>query len=402
MKLLFAFYYTNIVDDYEKWSQQDDSLAYGYTAYFLETLVNLTQKAEEVIILNSFSTEAYDTVLAPGLRAIGTGFEPYQETAKLLKYLDAINPTHLVIQFPFMPILRWAINRRIPTAVCMADSFYGSGLKSRVKNFLLANRLNHRQINWVSNHGLNACLDLKRIGVDPDKIIPWDFPHEWDTTAPVKPMRQDAGPYNLMFVGSISEAKGVGDVIRGMKQLAEQNLMVKLKIAGKGDIDAMLALAQSMGLKDTVEYMGLVPNNQVVNLMHQADLVVIPSRNYYPEGFPLTIFEALKSRTPIVASDHPMFRGFLEHRKSAMVFPSGSAEGVATCIRDLINEPDLYARLSANAEQVWQALQLPVKRHAFLHACIDTWSNTDAAAEKWLRQHCLSSGQYDLAGERVG
>jgi glycosyltransferase involved in cell wall biosynthesis len=127
---------------------------------------------------------------------------------------------------------------------------------------------------------------------------------------------------------------------------------------------------------------------------------MIPSRNYYPEGFPLTIFEALKSRTPIIASDHPMFRGFLEHRKSAMVFSSGHAEGLANSIRELISHPDLYAGLSANAEQVWQTLQLPVKRHAFFNACVDVWLDKDVSAQKWLYQHRLSSGQYDLTTGR--
>lgn len=400
MKLLFAFYYTNIVQDYEQWAQQEGSSAYGYMDYFIESLVNLTHKTEEVILLNSCSDEAYDTVLTPGLRAIGAGFNPYHETSRLIKCISEINPTHLIVQFPFPPIFRWAIRRQIPTAICMADSFYSPGLKSRIKNFLLARQLNHQQINWIANHGLNSCLDLQRIGVNPDKIIPWDFPHEWDTTIPSKQLRQDANHYTLIFVGSVSEAKGVGDTIRGMKHLADQNLKVKLKIAGKGDIDAIRAEAKSVGLEDAVEFMGLVPNNQIVALMHQADLVMIPSRNYYPEGFPLTIFEALKSRTPIIASDHPMFRGFLEHRKSAMVFSSGHAEGLANSIRELISHPDLYAGLSANAEQVWQTLQLPVKRHAFFNACVDVWLDKDVSAQKWLYQHRLSSGQYDLTTGR--
>jgi len=41
--------------------------------------------------------------------------------------------------------------------------------------------------------------------------------------------------------------------------------------------------------------------------MRSADAIVIPSRHEYPEGLPLTIYEALAARTPIVASDHQCF-----------------------------------------------------------------------------------------------
>ena len=70
---------------------------------------------------------------------------------------------------------------------CLADSFTLSTiglspLKVPVRIFKhhlgcrrLTKLLNDAQIRWVSNHNIAACRDLVRIGVDPQKIVPWDW-----------------------------------------------------------------------------------------------------------------------------------------------------------------------------------------------------------------------------------
>ena len=45
--------------------------------------------------------------------------------------------------------------------------------------------------------------------------------------------------------------------------------------------------------------------------MSAHDIVIVPSRHDYPEGLPMTIYEALAMRTPLVVSDHPMIKAGL-------------------------------------------------------------------------------------------
>ena len=93
----------------------------------------------------------------------------------------------------------------------------------------------------------------------------------------------------------------------------------------------------------------------------EADLLVVPSRHDYLEGFSMTIYKGLTSRTPIVASDHPMFRGRLEDRRTAMVFEAGDASGMASTVAALMDSPALYEALSEASLPAWEALQIPVK-----------------------------------------
>jgi glycosyltransferase involved in cell wall biosynthesis len=124
--------------------------------------------------------------------------------------------------------------------------------------------------------------------------------------------------------------------------------------------------------------------------MREADVVVIPSRHEYPEGLPLTIYEALAARTPIIASDHPMFLGPLTHEQSAVIFPGANADALASAIRRLADDATLYAKLSANSKQAWQALQLPVSFGDLL----EKWLSEGPGDRDWLWEHRLSSGLY--------
>jgi hypothetical protein len=86
-----------------------------------------------------------------------------------------------------------------------------------------------------------------------------------------------------------------------------------------------------------------------------------------------------------------MFGGALVHEQSALIFPASSSDGLASTIRRLASDADLYARLSTNSEQAWQALQLPVQWGELL----DKWLADRPADLDWLWQHRLNSGLYD-------
>jgi glycosyltransferase involved in cell wall biosynthesis len=124
--------------------------------------------------------------------------------------------------------------------------------------------------------------------------------------------------------------------------------------------------------------------------MHESDAVVIPSRTAYPEGLPLTIYEALCSRTPIIASDHPMFRAHLRDGETALTFPSGDAAALSRAVLRLLSSASLYESLSIAAEQTWRRLQIPVTWGDFLAA----WLRDDAEGDRWLRANSLACGRY--------
>jgi glycosyltransferase involved in cell wall biosynthesis len=135
----------------------------------------------------------------------------------------------------------------------------------------------------------------------------------------------------------------------------------------------------------------LVPNEQIVTLMREASAVIIPSRHTYAEGLPMTIYEGLCSRTPIVASDHPMFRGRLVNDESALIFHAADANDLATKIQNLFTDSALYQRLSQFSAEAWERIQIPVKFGELL----SRWVADSPENRAWLHSYRLASGRYN-------
>lgn len=391
MRLLMVQYAGDYRETVKRFAQGYGETYYAQQ-YSVDAVAEIGKTIEEVAVICCLTKEPYDEVLSNGVRAIGAGFNSTIQVKTLIELIERQNPTHLIVRTPMQEILGWAINKKIPTIAILADSFQNQGIKTKLRNYLLAKTLNHQRIEWIFNHGINSSLSLQEIGVNPDKIIPWDWPH-WVTPKdfPAKRLRVDGKAWNLVYVGLITESKGIGDVLDALKELRAKNFSINLKVAGKGETEEFVNKAKQLNLEDCVEFLGLVPNQTIVHLMQEADLVVIPSRPEYSEGFPMTIYEALCSRTPIIASDHPMFQNKLKDGINSIVFPAANPVALAACIEKLLSNPELYEHLSLASYEAWKQLQIPVKWAEM----INRWLDNSPENRQWLFDHRLSSGHYN-------
>jgi glycosyltransferase involved in cell wall biosynthesis len=377
----------------EAWERFERGGAATYQAqrYSIDFVGSLAQRLEQVAVICAVTEDPYDEVLPNKVRSIGAGLSPGFHPNELLPLLSRSAPDRLVLVTPMLPLLRWARRNQIRTLTTLADSFQPGGLRAHIRHWRLAHELNQPSVEWTGNHGIGACLSLLRIGVRPDKIVPWDWPPSHRPYDYAPRLRDSSKPLSLIFVGAVTESKGVGDVLRALHQLRSGSVAPTLTVVGRDHDGNMHALANSMGLGEQVRFAGLVPNEEIPLAMRAADVVVIPSRHDYPEGLPLTIYEALSSRTPIIASDHPMFIGALTNEQSALIFPAGNTDALASVIRRLGSDADLYAKLSLNSEAAWRALQLPVTWGAL----IEHWLSDVPDDANWIKNYRLTSGLYD-------
>lgn len=359
--------------------------------YSLNAVGSLARTVEQLTVICALTDEPYDEILPNGVRAIGGGFRQGFRLDLLPPLVERAMPTHLWISTPLPPVLNWALRNNIPAIAVLADSFNKTGLREWLKKKRMVALLNRPGILWVANHGLSACIALRDAGVDPDKIIPWDWP------ASAKPSDYSvrdfaaAKPVSILYVGSVSAAKGVSDVLQAAARLHAHGTDVSFRIVGPDAGGAMQRLANDLHLAGTVSFIGPVPNEDVIGEMRAADIVLVPSRHEYPEGMPLTIYEALCARTPLVASNHPMFRRVLIDGETAQIFRASDPDNMALAIRTLLGNPSLYRKLSENSLAAWQRLQVPVKWGALLKA----WA-ADPSCHSWMHQHRLNAGIYDL------
>jgi glycosyltransferase involved in cell wall biosynthesis len=99
----------------------------------------------------------------------------------------------------------------------------------------------------------------------------------------------------------------------------------------------------------------------------------------------MTIYEGLSSCSPVLVSDHPMFRGRVAHLETALVFPASSPAGLFEAARRLADDPALYARLSAAAPATCASFFGPLKWDQL----VSRWLSATDADDAWLRAFAL-------------
>ena len=307
--------------------------------------------------------------------------------AELARAVQSLDPTDLVVVAPLRPLLRWGLSRSLRVLPLFADSFRAPGLANKLRHFQLRRLLNRPEIRWVANHSIAASLDLARIGVHRTKVLPFDWPPIVSpATYPPRPA-PGGGPFRLLYVGLLTETKGVGDVLRAMPRLPSCTLTV---VGGGSDEAALRALPAANGTSSRVVFRGKISHDEVLDEMRSHHAVLVPSRPEYPEGLPMTIYEAFCTRAPVIASDHPMFLKRIVADSNALVFPAGDSASLATAVERLRSNPDLYRTLSSNAGEAAEKYLLPLKWHTLL----DLWLQDSPDAEAQLASFSLANRTY--------
>jgi glycosyltransferase involved in cell wall biosynthesis len=401
MRLLIVNFAGDIRTDFQRLASGGDETYYAQK-YSLEAYAGLRQYADEVATLVYITQEAYNVVLSNGVRAIGCGFRDYQniDVQKVIQFIEEYNPTHLVISLFDTNILSWAVNHNIPTLATFLGaiptrnfSVLHSAVR-RIKNQKIITLLNKPNIQWIGSYGINSSRRLQQLGVIPEKIIPWDFLVDSNPgNFSPKSFSLEKKSWNLCYVGSICESKGIGDLLKAVKRLKERSFPIHLDIVGSDHSNFAKDLISKLDIKDCVELLGFVPNHTVEPLMNQADLVIVPSRHTYPEGFPLVIHHALRACTPIVASNHPMFKGYLQHSINAMIFPEGNVLALSNCVEKILTSTELYEHISKISHETWHQLRLPVKWADLANR----WLSNTSSDQQWLVGHSLANATKRIA-----
>lgn len=362
---------------------------YHAQQYSVGFLGNLVENNISVTTIVCITANYYDELLDNGVRAIGLGSTTADEGV-IWQKINEIKPTHILFTTPLRKVIFKSILGGFNISLALADSFKQETFKQKLIALFLKSCFNHKNIRWIGNHNINSCLSLKKIGVSPKKIIPWDWPHNTSPKDFLPKKHPNKNSWNFIFVGYVSETKGVGDIIHAISNLNNEGFDVSVKIVGKGELDTFKKLAIKLNIEDKVIFTGLVNHQHIVGLMRDADSVIISSHHEYPEGLPLTIYEALTSRTPIIASDHPMFAGRLVNNVSAAVYPAKNIECLKLAMKELINDADMYENLSLASEYQWEKLQIPVKYGQLVSA----WLEDSEKSRQFLTENTLENGNH--------
>ncbi len=343
---------------------------------FLGVCGVLGKKAEEVAL-----SDRLHSACVPAIRGGA------MDSPSIIRLLEKWRPDRLILQAPDRPLLKWALRNKIETLPLLADSFEQKSFRRQAQAFLLGRLLNKPAFRAVGNHNVPSCISLKRIGIDAAKIYPWDWPHEVRPEAnPVKSLPE--GPAELVYVGTVAEAKGVAECVEAARILKSDGIDFKMTIIGGGGFSqGAEALIARHDLSEQVRLTGRLSHEQVFETLRSATLSMAPSWHAYPEGLPMTIYEALATRTPLALSDHPMFQLYFKDTPAARMAPERNPEALASAIKALITDQAAYAAASEATGDLWNKVKCDLTWGTLIKA----WLGENGASLNSIREESLEA-----------
>ena len=169
---------------------------------------------------------------------------------------------------------------------------------------------------------------------------------------------------SLLFVGHITRAKGVLDLVQAVAGLGVKEAW-QLNIVGGASAEPetkqqLQTMIKKHGLQGKVKLHGRVDNVDLARLYASADIFVLPS---YWEGYGIVFLEAMYVGLPVVATNAGAIPEVVQHEETGLLVKAGDVDGLQTALATLITSPEQrqtyaqQAQVFAKQAPDWQAVE---------------------------------------------
>lgn len=162
---------------------------------------------------------------------------------------------------------------------------------------------------------------------------------------PRAPLSADMPQARVLFLGNLSERKGVSDLLQALSRSYQAaNGCIDAVFAGGGDISAYTEKAQKLGVASYTRFVGWADQSQAAQWMASADVLVLPS---YDEGLPLVILEALANGVAVICTPVGEIPHALQDGHDVLMVPPGDTDALALALDRLVADQALRHALAA-------------------------------------------------------
>ena len=180
-------------------------------------------------------------------------------------------------------------------------------------------------------------------GVAPHRLLvaPYFTPL---ADAPLPPLSDEP---NLLFVGRLSDTKGLGSLLNALRQVPAPG---RLAVVGDGWYRARAdGLARRWSLTGSIQFAGSVAAQEVACYYRRASIAVMPS--LWPEPFGIVGLEAMACGRPVIAYDGGGAAEWLDHDKTGILVPAGDEEALAAALNELLKDPSRGRQMGARGRE---------------------------------------------------
>lgn len=168
----------------------------------------------------------------------------------------------------------------------------------------------------------------------------WITPFGVDMNLFKKSLKKQSSDFIIGNIKSLSPVYGIDTLIKALFYIRKNrpDIPIKLKIGGKGDYEQEYKnLADTLGLNDSIEWLGYISQEEVASQWNSMDIGVILSRS---ESFGVSAIEALACSKPIVITDVDGLKEVSNPNISSLVVNIDDYEAAAESIIYFYDNPE--------------------------------------------------------------
>ncbi len=179
----------------------------------------------------------------------------------------------------------------------------------------------HLANGWVVASSYTAkTLEEQGISRNEIHVVPYGVDARDYPCRDFQPRAQD--PFRVIWVGSMTQRKGLSYFLEAMGSLPQENLEVL--ICGHHAVDR--PLIKEFGIRNVRVYQSL-PTKELTDLLRSCDLFVLPS---LVEGFGHVILEAMSSGVPVMATPSTCAPDVLKDGVQGFIIPVRDSAAIAS------------------------------------------------------------------------
>lgn len=181
---------------------------------------------------------------------------------------------------------------------------------------------------------------LLRMGVDKNKISIVSNTPILRNLVISKSFDKKENIYRMVYVGLINPSRGLDTVIDAVSFYSKKNYNFHFDIIGTGKAEKKLKeKVKEMKLNHFVTFWGWVQNENIPNLIANADVGIVPHHDceHWANTIPNKLFDYMASSKPVIVSNVAPMRRIVEMIGCGMVYEDYNPEQLCSVISELSN-----------------------------------------------------------------
>lgn len=131
----------------------------------------------------------------------------------------------------------------------------------------------------------------------------------------------------FIYLGTLSEKKGIKWLLDSFNQFSLKNINVKLYIAGKGELENFIRKNKD----NRIEFLGFLNEDKLNTVLKNMDVLICPS--LWDEPFGRVVLDAYKNAMPVISSNRGALPSLVKNGKTGRVVKANDIDDLLAAMK---------------------------------------------------------------------